>query len=645
MNILLILLLFLVILIPLWALFSSPREKELRQFDEEGDRPLRRRAADKNIEDETGPGHPLKRKEDPKNALSQSDDIVDVEDDFNLPFHPQEIIPSDSPFDIYRRTIANAETYMKRGDFLTARSLYEGVLDRVSDASIRRKLEDNLDYLNNYHQVISRRQELRRQKKDLKPQEIRLTVEGAESLTDRLQIGITPEKSKLDIDQIVEKVSDKISGLSGDATSIASQSLQKYKDELYVVRNQLHEMTSLKEQVKHLSEDRIQQDRDDIERMKNELSDIHKQALESKSHIKTALNENEIRKDIERREEENHLLRNRLDHVQNELSMLREGSSRTMALEQALAATIVQKKGGSDSHISSDKTESIDNMRKELDDIKNTLRSGSSHDSVEDLAGVMKKSMETLTPLLDKSLKNGGFSAKQNENKKDEFQLIDELVNGPKFDEPTDEDVLAKILKDAVTEHTKKNKPKDKNDNDNISTPYSKKSNVESGVKEPIREDFELVSDYLKSDDGGMPTDEEVMEKILLDTMKNKDTRSGGYQPLFPQSGNDQNIPRGFQPPVRKRRELPILRVSYNFSRLPDEFTLSIDKNHLEYSFYKFKPLLEKATDLVKRRKVKDAINYYKVVMDQEIPQEFKDMLGQNIHDLTEYLTKYYTSE
>jgi hypothetical protein len=41
---------------------------------------------------------------------------------------------------------------------------------------------------------------------------------------------------------------------------------------------------------------------------------------------------------------------------------------------------------------------------------------------------------------------------------------------------------------------------------------------------------------------------------------------------------------------------------------------------------------------------MKDAINYYKVVMDQDIPHEFKEMLSQNIKDLNEYLTKYYTS-
>jgi len=253
-----------------------------------------------------------------------------------------------------------------------------------------------------------------------------------------------------------------------------------------------------------------------------------------------------------------------------------------------------------------------------------------------DLAGAMKESMNSLNDALKSS--GGSLSLepkKPEENKKDEFQLMDELLNGPKFDEPTEEEILGKILADAVKENAKKGAKKKTLDE----RVEEEKKKISEKQKGELKNDFELMSDYLKSDEEGGPTDEEVMEKILKDAMKNRDFRqSAGYE--APQSSGDQTKTSS----GKKRKELPILRVSYNFSRLPDEFTLSLDKNHLEYSFYKFKPLLEKANDLVKRRKVKDAINYFKVVMDQDIPAEFKDMLDQNIKDLTEYLTKYYTS-
>ena len=660
MNMILILILVLVLLIPLWVLFSSGSESD--KVLDENNRPLRRRAADRMIEEEeTSASSPQQKKADEsRSAAPASDELVDVEDDFNLPFHPAEIIPVDSPFEIYRRTIANAETYMKRGDFVTARSLYEGVLDRISDNSVRQKLEDNLEYLNNYHQVVARRTELRRQKKDLKPQEIRLTLEGADNLADRIQIGIAPEKNPVDLNEIVDKLSEKLTGLAPEVAKKANQTIDKYRDELSQLRNQLHDITSLKDQVRKLNEDQIIRDKEEIERLKRELTDIHEKTKDiptrqdrsdktEDSHALSTEKEKQIIEEIERREEENRLLRDRLDLVQKELSMLQEDSRKSAALEQALASTLVKK----DLSIPGNEPKSPDlsSYEKEIESLKQEIASiRDSHNesnkmdipvqSMGELAGALKESMDSLTPLISDSLKNRPVPVEDKKNesgndKKDDFQLLEEMINGPKFEEPTEEEVLAKILNDAVKEHSKQTRKDKKED---IADP---KKSPETSGKDNLKEDFELVSDYMKSDDGNVPTDEAVMEKILRDAMKSKEFRNNTEQ----QENDAQKLPRGFQPPSRKRKELPILRVSYNFSRLPDEFTLSIDKNHLEYSFYKFKPLLEKASELVKRRKVKDAINYYKVVMDQDIPQEFKDMLSQNIHDLNEYLTKYYTSE
>ena len=55
--------------------------------------------------------------------------------------------------------------------------------------------------------------------------------------------------------------------------------------------------------------------------------------------------------------------------------------------------------------------------------------------------------------------------------------------------------------------------------------------------------------------------------------------------------------------------------------------------------------MLERANEFIKQRKVRDALNYYKVVMSQNIPPEFKAMIRKNINDLTEYLENYLTFE
>ena len=157
-------------------------------------------------------------------------------------------------------------------------------------------------------------------------------------------------------------------------------------------------------------------------------------------------------------------------------------------------------------------------------------------------------------------------------------------------------------------------------------------------------------------------SDEDIFEKILREDISKKKDESFeivGYNKEQKSSDGDildkdqeakdkeeENFYRKFlRHGKRVRKELPILKVSYDFSKLPDEFSLSKDQNILQYSFYKYKPMLEKANDLIKVRNVRDAINYYNVVKEQNIPPEFKVMLEKNIVELTEYIEKYLTAD
>jgi hypothetical protein len=657
MNLFLIILIVLIFLFPLWALLGGG-EKEKANGKNEVDLLSGRRASDATDSPEVKPEKKQRRARDSKSPDEDGyEKQVEVGTDFSLPFQPPEIIPTGSPFGVYSKTLANAEAYIKKGDFGTAQSLYEGIHDRVSDAEIRRKIEENIDYINNYHQLAAQRLEVKK-KKERDGKEIRFTLEGSEALADRVQISIAPEKPLVDMDQIVKRITDRITGTSPSPSMTAEEakSFEKYKDEISKIRNDLQDVTKLKDEVRKLSENRLQKDLDEVTELKNELKSLREEPSSVQDKLKHLLSpaqddlavqkERNILDKIRQREDENKVLRERLDLLQNELSFLREENKKTSDLEDILSSKIEDMKKSESAGTSPRKSAALENneavtvLRDEIDQLKDTIQELSSHakteSSMSDLAGTMKDSMNTLNDALKSSVSGGpSDNRKPEENKKDEFQLMDELINGPKFEEPTEEEVLGKILNDAMKEHSRKNEPK-KSLDERIEE--EKKKNAEK-KKDELKNDFELVSDYLKNDDADGPTDEQVMEKILKDAMKNKDFRqSAGFE--GPQYASDQSKPT----PGKKRKELPILRVSYNFSRLPDEFTLSLDKNHLEYSFYKFKPLLEKASDLVKRRKVKDAINYFRVVMDQDIPKEFKDMLGQNISDLTEYLTKYYTS-
>lgn len=229
----------------------------------------------------------------------------------------------------------------------------------------------------------------------------------------------------------------------------------------------------------------------------------------------------------------------------------------------------------------------------------------------------------------------------------------DEIKNFSEADTPEPE---IKI-KEESPEELKKQEPRDE---EILKT--EKEKEIEKHVDaEEDPNDFDLLSDIGKIKDDSTLTDEDIFEKILKDD-KNKNDDSAfeiigdihrdeqeisfGDSVLDGKMKAEQDFYKKFIKADRiKKRELPILKVSYDFKKLPDEFSLSREKNILEYSFYKYKPMLQKADEYIKHRHVKDAINYYKVVLDQNIPIEFKAMIKRNIRDLTEYLEKYLSTE
>ncbi len=90
--------------------------------------------------------------------------------------------------------------------------------------------------------------------------------------------------------------------------------------------------------------------------------------------------------------------------------------------------------------------------------------------------------------------------------------------------------------------------------------------------------------------------------------------------------------------------DAPFLTLTYDFSKIPDSFQLSRDYNTMEYAYYKYKPMLLKAQEFTRRKMLKNALNYYRVIKSQAIPPEMKRMINRNIQDITEYLEKFLMS-
>jgi hypothetical protein len=64
----------------------------------------------------------------------------------------------------------------------------------------------------------------------------------------------------------------------------------------------------------------------------------------------------------------------------------------------------------------------------------------------------------------------------------------------------------------------------------------------------------------------------------------------------------------------------------------------------MEFVYYKYKPMLIKAQEFARRKMLKSALNYYRVIKSQNIPPEFRRMVNRNIQDITDYLEKFMMS-
>lgn len=87
--------------------------------------------------------------------------------------------------------------------------------------------------------------------------------------------------------------------------------------------------------------------------------------------------------------------------------------------------------------------------------------------------------------------------------------------------------------------------------------------------------------------------------------------------------------------------DAPFLTLTYDFGKIPHGFRLSRNYSIMEYSYYKYKPMLMKAQEFARRKMLKNALNYYRVVKSQNIPPEMRKMINRNIRDITEFMEKF----
>ncbi|APH41125.1 Uncharacterized protein A9P81_1285 [Leptospira interrogans serovar Copenhageni/Icterohaemorrhagiae] len=121
-----------------------------------------------------------------------------------------------------------------------------------------------------------------------------------------------------------------------------------------------------------------------------------------------------------------------------------------------------------------------------------------------------------------------------------------------------------------------------------------------------------------------------------------EDTGSGGDESTGGPKEEEPRMIHGIlelKPP--EVDDAPFLTLTYDFDKIPHAFKLSKNYSIMEYSYYKYKPMLVKAQEFARRKMLKNALNYYRVIKSQNIPPELRKMINRNIKDITEFMVKY----
>ena len=607
MTVILVFAIFLIISILIWVFFGSRDEELIRKEEvlaQSQEKVLRRRSADKEIENE---GTAVEqRRESDKIASDQpvSDDKI------NLPYQTNEIIPETSRFRIYRRTLLNSEIYIKKGHYTTAISLYGGVAARINDATTKQKIEENIEYLKKF---IKNKKEQKSGSSGT--DDLKVSMDGSSQKT--INIEVMDKENSANIDRIVSKVARQ---LKNEIEEFKQLSDYDYKEDAYEFQSEIKDINKT------------------LKNLNNEISEAEKKL----DKIRPKSKENIINEDSE--------------NLNREL----EENEKTI-----------------DDNVS---TADIDELKDEVDTIKDFI------DSIEekgkDGGHQEKHTDDRVLVETDKHDKEVSDLKNQVEHLEDKLEDVVNKLNDDKtpiiLDPTPILDLMNRIPQDTVgkaepgpekyaPEETEKKGHHKRSDDvpDSVTGSVEEKTRKIKDEEDIDPNEFELLSEYGKDplEDEDLLTDQEIFEKILKDDKKKKSEEEGSFEIIGDKKGEqgeydilskeeerkkreEESFYKNFvKTNKKKKRELPILKVSYDFSKLPEPDSLSKEKNILEYSFYKYRPMLAKAGILLKKRRVREAIDYYRVVLNQNIPPEFKMMIKKNINDLTEYLEKYLTAD
>ena len=580
-----------------------------------------------------------------------------------MPHSPADIFPDDSPFVMYRRAAENADASAHKGDFKTSRELYHGITSRIQNDDIQSKVQDDLDYMDNYEQIITKHKKERKQTEEkARNNEIRVSLAGPVGLTDRIQIGITPPTTDppFNVDKIADEITERL--VTGD-----------------MMRQYRQQFDSLKQELSRITEETVRPQSpapavsEPASFSNTAPPEISSAALEQISRLK---------EDVARLSHEM-ALRDSMDNANRHRTGVEQPEPAGSSPVPSEQYNHEPAGAGRDASDTTSNQSEVEHLRKEIDNLKNNMLSmyaGMQNSGLQipeahiAEARIADVHVPEARPTMIEARYTEPVEIKLADN------IIDILKNIPRdsgtampvppggtgYSAPQEENNAAPILPPAEAEKAEEEQAlaaAEKFLTEPPKPPAQPAPPVQTAAVPPAKnepkddgmDEFDLLKDIEQGEQFDEPSEEDIYERLLKSGTRDKNEnnesfeiqgdkkQAAGFKSMTTQE--EKFYEKFFDNGRSKKRELPILHVSYNFSRLPDEFSLSRDKNVLEHTFYKYKPMLETANEFIKKRRVKDALNYYKVIMDQNVPAELKVMLRQNIRDLNEYLEKYLTAD
>jgi len=631
---------------------SMPAEAEEQKVSEE---PGKAQASLQAGHGEAAESHSKKTAEDEDEFTKQKENLVPKtlhDRKFHLPYFADDIIGNFLKLKMFRRALLNAENYAEKGIFNTAASMYEGVKSRIRDARIRAKIDANILYLETYENSLIEEEKEKEKQRLLDVRERRKTpgfmpLPSAEELASALAF-----RHKSELDDVKNRL----------------DSIQKEKEHLFDELSKLRAIQEQKDKKESDSEELIEINKklDDLNELKSRLNELDQKLDEPKQLEKTSLFiDSESLTDLLERiaVRQNEFLKQFMDEVKRPEQKLIAPPEPEPVVEEAEPEPVV-KEAEPEPVVEEAEPEPV-------------VEEAEPEPVVEEAEPEPVVKEAEPEPVVEEAEPEPVVEEAEPEPVVEEAEpepVVEKTEPEPVVEEAEPEPVVEEAEPELIVEEAEPEPVVEKtgiNDDEIFEQALSGEKEWLSKFKPqfplidfqlPNRkendDDFDFLQNIIKEESrADKMSDDEVYQKLVTPPRKelfedhleiigenkgenfkfiNEGTRFSKEDELF-----FRNLLSGKQ----YRKEIPVLRVSYDFKNLPEPSNLSKENNMIGIAFNKYKPMLQRATELIKRRKVREAINYYQVVMSQNIPTEFKSMIRRNINDLYEYLERYMSGD